>query len=47
MVVVDNWPTLALSFFRVSDFSGVMLGDTGLRFAGAGVGWGMHRAYGA
>jgi hypothetical protein len=32
-VVVDSWPTLARSFFRVSDFSGVVLREAGLRFA--------------
>ena len=47
MVVVDNWPTLARSFFRVSDFSGVSARDAGLRFAGGVVGSGMLRAYGA
>ena len=41
MVVVDSWPTLARSFFRVSDFSGVMLREDGLRFAGGG-GWLWH-----
>ncbi len=40
-VVVDSWPTLARSFFRVSDFSGVMLREDGLRFAGGVVGSGI------
>jgi hypothetical protein len=34
MVVVESCPTLARSFFRVSDFSGVTLGWDGFRFAG-------------
>ena len=46
-VVVDSWPTLARSFFRVSAFSGVIARELGLRFAGVVVGSGMHRAYGA
>jgi hypothetical protein len=40
-VVVDSWPTLALSFFRVSDFSGAVLREAGLRFAVGVVGSGI------
>jgi hypothetical protein len=40
-VVVDSWPTLARSFFRVSDFSGVVLRELGLRFAVGVVGSGI------
>lgn len=40
-VVVDSWPTLARSFFRVSDFSGVMLREDGLRFTGGELGSGI------
>src|SRR4051812_47374988 len=33
-VVVESWPTLARSFFSVSTFSGDMVFEAGLRFAG-------------
>ncbi|ELT43013.1 hypothetical protein G205_21119 [Arthrobacter nitrophenolicus] len=41
MVVVDSCPTLARSFLRVSDFSGVTAGWAGLRFADGVAGAGM------